>query len=127
MKKSLYFLSLLIMMICVAMPVSAKDGKNSETAVFTLTPGMSCQNCENKIKTNLRFEKGVSDIQTSLKNQTVTVTFNPKKTDVQKLTAAFKKIGYEATTGTPTQKKCDAKGNCCGGDSHKGCPEKDNK
>ena len=60
-------------------------------------PKMSCQNCENKIKSNLRFEKGIKSIETSLDSQTVTVVFNPKKTNVENIQKGFKKIGYAAT------------------------------
>lgn len=116
MKKILSIISVIILLVVgIAVPVSAKDTKKSETVVFTVNPGMSCQNCENKIKSNLRFEKGVSDIQTSLKDQTVTVTFDPNKTNLEKITAAFKKIGYEATVGASGNKSCT--GTCC--DSNK--------
>lgn len=67
------------------------------TVIFTVNPPMSCQNCENKIKTNIRFEKGVTEIVTNLKAQTVTITYNPTKTNPQTLISAFKKIGYTAT------------------------------
>lgn len=47
--------------------------------VFTTTPQMHCAACENKIKNNLRFEKG---IKTSVPNQTVTVKYNADKTTI---------------------------------------------
>lgn len=88
------------------------------TAVFSVTPGMSCQNCENKIKSNLRFEKGVKDITTSLSDQAVTITYDPAKTSETKLIGAFKKIGYTATTAKgatqcTNNKKCDGNKACC--------------
>ena len=43
-------------MMMVAMVTFAKDIK---TVVFTTTPQMHCEACENKIKSNLRFEKGL--------------------------------------------------------------------
>ena len=52
MKKSIITLVLLM----VAMIASAKELK---TVIFTTTPQMHCTNCENKVKGNLRFEKGV--------------------------------------------------------------------
>ncbi len=52
MKKSIITLVLLM----VAMIASAKELK---TVIFTTTPQMHCANCENKVKGNLRFEKGV--------------------------------------------------------------------
>ena len=48
--------------------------KTIKTTVFTTSPQMHCENCENKIKGNLRFEKGVKKIVTDIDSQTVTVT-----------------------------------------------------
>ena len=50
--------------------------KTIKTTVFTTSPQMHCENCENKIKGNLRFEKGVKKIVTDIDSQTVTVTGN---------------------------------------------------
>lgn len=89
MKKTLLMLVLLI----TTMAAMAKDHK---TATFTTSPQMHCENCENKIKNNLRFEKGVKLIETSVENQTVTITYDPKKTDPERLLKGFEKIGYKA-------------------------------
>ena len=70
-------------------------GKELRELVLTPTPQMHCANCENKIKGNLRFEKGVVKIETSVEDQKVTITYDGKKTDVAKLQAAMKKIGYD--------------------------------
>ena len=56
-----------------------------KTVVFTTTPQMHCAACENKIKNNLRFEKGIKNIETSVPNQTVTVKYNADKTTPEKL------------------------------------------
>ena len=53
-----------------------------KTVVFTTTPQMHCATCENKIKNNLRFEKGIKSIETSVPNQTVTVKYNADKTTI---------------------------------------------
>ena len=83
-----------IMLIIAAM-LLALGGKDMRVLVVTTTPEMHCQNCEKKIKENIRFEPDVRKIETSLEKQQVTITYNPAKTDVKKLTAAFAKIGYE--------------------------------
>ncbi len=70
--------------------------KDIKTIVVTTTPQMHCESCENKIKGNLRFEKGVKKIETSIHDQTVTIEYDADKTSVDKLIEAFKKIGYEA-------------------------------
>lgn len=91
MKKSIFTLMLLF----VAVVAMAAD-KNTKKVVFTTTPVMHCENCENKIKNNLRFVKGVTDIETSVPDQAVTVTYNADKTSVEKIQKSFKKIGYDA-------------------------------
>ncbi|MDE5940692.1 MAG: heavy-metal-associated domain-containing protein [Muribaculaceae bacterium] len=86
-----------IALMTASAPATAKEPQKEATAVFTVSPKMSCQNCEKKIKSNIRFEKGVKSIATSLENQTVTIDYNPSKTSPDKIAAAFKKIGYKAT------------------------------
>lgn len=69
-------------------------GSNLRVLVVTPTPEMHCESCENKIKSNMRFEKGVKKIETSLERQEVTITYDPKKNNVEGLQKAMKKIGY---------------------------------
>ncbi len=97
MKRLLFFIGMLAILVALAIPAAAKTPKETETVVFTVQPKMSCRNCETKIKSNLRFEKGVSKIVTSVPKQTVTISYDPAKTDIEHLTAAFAKIGYKAT------------------------------
>lgn len=69
-------------------------GSNLRVLIVTPTPEMHCESCENKIKSNMRFEKGVKKIETSLERQEVTITYDPKKNNVEGLQKAMKKIGY---------------------------------
>lgn len=84
-----------IMILCVmaaaAITVSAKDIREY---VVTTTPVMTCKNCENTIKGNLRFEKGVKNIVTDREHQRVIVTYDAEKTNEAKLAEAFRKIHY---------------------------------
>ena len=89
MKKTL----LLSAMMLTAVVGLAKDIK---TAIFTTNPEMHCESCENKIKGNLRFEKGIKSIKTDLKSKTVTIQYDADKTNVQNIINGFKKIKYEA-------------------------------
>ncbi|MDE6096874.1 MAG: heavy-metal-associated domain-containing protein [Muribaculaceae bacterium] len=118
---------LLFLLASVAILANAKDIREY---VVTTVPQMSCQNCENRIKGNLRFEKGVKKIETDLKNQKVTVTYDADKTDEKKLEEAFGKLNYKVikiddcddSAGCGNEKagcashaaKCSEKnGNCC--------------
>lgn len=85
--KSLITLSLLSLMAFSAM------AENIQTIVYTPDPVMTCQNCEKKIKSNVRFVKGTKRIETSLKDQTVTITYDADKAKPEDFVAAFAKIG----------------------------------
>ena len=97
--------SLLDMSRCSNVGVS----KDLRVLVMTPTPQMHCESCENKIKKNLRFEKGVKKIETSLKEQTVTVTYDATKTDAKKIQTAMKEIGYDTKVVSDTPKEKEKK------------------
>lgn len=112
-KFALTFLSILF--------VFSMYAKDIKELVVTTNPPMSCQNCENKIKGNLRFEKGIKKIETNLPEQRVTIEYDADKTTPEKIEEGFQKIGYKvkvinASEETPScetpAKTCS--GNCCG-------------
>ena len=69
---------------------------NDTTVCFSVEPPMHCTNCESKIKSNMRFEKGISKIETSVPDNVVKITYNKTKTTTEKLKYGFAKIGYKA-------------------------------
>lgn len=119
---------LLFAMLMVALFGSAKDMK---TLRVTTEPQMSCANCENKIKKNIRFEKGVHEISTDLDNQVVTVVYDADKTDENKIVKAFDKIKYKATVlpngcnGDSSSACSKEKGDCCKGKDAKSSNSKE--
>lgn len=81
--------------LVVAFMACSAYAKDIEVLVVTTNPPMSCQNCENKIKGNLRFEKGIKNITTNLSEQRVVIKYDADKTTPQNIEEAFKKIGYQ--------------------------------
>lgn len=73
--------------------LAAKPKKEYATVVFHVH--LHCADCVKKVKENIAFEKGVKDLKVSLEEHTVTVTYDPKKTDEARLKAAIEKLGYE--------------------------------
>lgn len=67
--------------------------KNFEKVVFSV--GLHCQNCVKKVQENISFEKGVKALEISLEKKTVTITYDPAKTDAAKLQKAIEKLGYK--------------------------------
>lgn len=72
-----------------------KEEAKQDTLVVSTTPKMHCENCENKIKKNIRFVKGTKKIETSVPNQSVTIVYDPTKANLEEYKKAFKKIGFE--------------------------------
>lgn len=84
------------MVAALLMAGATSYAKDIHTLVLNTTnPQMHCANCENKIKKNIRFEKGVKNIATNLEKQTVTITYDAEKGSKDQLVAAMKKIGFE--------------------------------
>lgn len=112
MKKVIFTAVLAVLLITLgAITATAKDGKEGNVTVeLALQPAPHCQNCVNKIKGNLRFEKGVKAIDVDLQKKTVIVTYSPKATNVANLEKALKKIGY---TANPYTASCCAPVDSC--------------
>ncbi|MBC8594649.1 cation transporter [Oscillospiraceae bacterium N12] len=95
------------MMVAFAMILSgltAVMAKDIRTAVFKVSQ-MHCENCERKVKNNIKFEKGVKEFSTDLKTKTVSITYDADKTNVDKLKAGFEKFNYKAEFVKETKKE----------------------
>ena len=91
-------------MMLTAVVSMAKDIK---TVVVTTQPVIHCESCEKKIKGNLRFEKGVKQIECNIDEQRVTITYDADKTNSNAIIQSFGKFGYKATeikAEKPTEK-----------------------
>ena len=75
-------------------PSGVQDKKVKKTETVTFKVSMHCKNCANKITENISFDKGVEDLKVSLDEKTVTITYNPAKTDEDTLQKAIEKLGY---------------------------------
>ncbi len=87
--------------------VSVAFAKDYRTVVFKVAQ-MECENCERKVKNNMKFEKGMKEFSTDLKTKTVTIVYDADKTTVEKLQQAFGKFNYVAEVvgeaGTPEKR-----------------------
>ena len=72
--------------------VEKKPKSNEEQVVFSVS--MDCHNCEQKVKKNIPYEKGVVDLTTDLEKKLVTVKYNKDKTDKAKLKKSIEKLGF---------------------------------
>lgn len=87
----------IILSVMVALMAAGASAETLKTVVVTPTPKLTCQNCEKKVKDNVRFVKGTKKIETSVKDNTVTITYDADKAKVADYEVAFKKIGRNIT------------------------------
>ena len=85
--------------------LSAFAQTKADTLVVTTTPSMHCEGCENKIKKNIRFVKGVKAITTSVADQKVTIVYQKDKATYDDFVKAFDKIGFRISRYTCTPQK----------------------
>ena len=96
-----------------------KAEKSNVTTVFVTD--IDCQGCAKKVTNTIPYEKGVKDVQIDVPSKTVTVTYDPAKTNDEALVKAFSKIKIKAEAGccgdcaTKGEKKEAA---CCDGHDH---------
>ena len=83
--------------------VFAQDKKEKEEQVVFLV-GMDCHKCEEKIKKNIPYEKGVKDLTTNLDKKLVTIKYQPSKTDKDKLKKSIEKLGFTCEEVKPQAK-----------------------
>lgn len=87
--------AVLFVSVLTTFAVSAQtDKKEKQRVRFAVE--LDCHSCINKINKNIPYEKGVTDLASSLEGQWVEVEFRGDKTDTTKLIQAFKKIGKDA-------------------------------
>ncbi len=80
-----------VLMISLALLLGAVQLRQ---LVVKPTPQMHCEKCENKIKKQLSYERGVRKVDTSLDKQTITITYDGSKTNKEKLQKSLSDIGY---------------------------------
>lgn len=79
------------LLLTLALCAITSFAKDIKTIIVTTNPQMHCEACENKIKSNMRFEKGIKAIETNISRQEVTLTYDADKTTPEKLMKGFEK------------------------------------
>ena len=117
MKKIILVLFVALFSIAVADAQQPKAKQSTTTTTFVTD--IDCAGCAKKVTNTIPYEKGVKDVQVDVAAKTVTVTFDPTKTNNETLVKAFAKIKIKAEAGCAEKgeaKTCtDA---CCTGHKH---------
>jgi periplasmic mercuric ion binding protein len=88
----------------------SKSNKLEETQIKT---SAVCNMCKSSIEKAMAFEKGVKKANLDKASQVLTVSFDPRKTDKEKIKKAIIAIGYDADDMQADPKAYDRLNECC--------------
>ena len=81
---------------------NAQEPKNAvkKSVTVEFETDIDCAGCAKKVTNTIPYEKGVKDVQVDVATKTVTVTYDPAKTNNETLVKAFSKIKIKAEAKT---------------------------
>ena len=90
-----------VALLCVGFVSAQKPEKMTVTTEFATS--IDCAGCAKKVTNTIPYEKGVKDVQIDLDTKTVTVTYDPTKTNDEALVKAlsFTFWAYSSAPTTP--------------------------
>jgi len=93
------------------------QNKNSGKAVIKTTIYCDhckvCETCGLNFRDNMLKVKGVKMYELDEENETITVYFNPKKTDLKTIKTAISKLGFDADDVKADPEAYEKLDNCC--------------
>ena len=112
-------LVLFVALFSIAVVDAQQPKAKQSTTTTTFVTDIDCAGCAKKVTNTIPHEKGVKDVQVDVPSKTVTVTFDPTKTNNETLVKAFAKIKIKAEAGCAEKgeaKTCTEA--CCSGHKH---------
>lgn len=99
----------ILMMLMITIGVASAQSNDTLTVKSTTVCGM----CKATIEKAMAYEKGVVNSDVDYRAQTVTVIYNPKKTDAEKIKKAITMTGYAADDIPADEKAYKRLRDCC--------------
>jgi len=80
-------------LLFLALPLNAQKKNKTETTNYLVS--LDCQHCVDVITKDLAFTKGVRDLNFSIENKTVAVTYRTDKISKKIIAEKIRNLGYE--------------------------------
>ncbi len=87
--------------------------KAKKTETVEIKSSVVCGMCEERVTSELAFEKGVKDVKVNLETKLITVTYRTNKTDKEAIKKAITKIGYDVDDLLADDKAYEKLPACC--------------
>ena len=109
--KKLLIAGIAAMFVFISLSVKSQD--NSKLAEIKIKTSAICDMCKETLESNLVFEKGIKKSELDVKTALITVTYNPQKTNSDKIRTAITKLGYDADDIPADKKAYEKLSSCC--------------
>ena len=113
MKKTISILGLVIMTMFITNQSIAQEKKKKNYEEVQIQTSAVCGMCEERIETNIAYEKGVKQVELDDATKIVTIGYDPRKNDADKLRTAISKLGYDADDVPADKEAYDKLPACC--------------
>ena len=112
--KRIFFLVVTGLLVSgIAMKGFSQEEKKKKTEEVEILTSAVCDMCKERIEHDLAFEKGIRYVELDLETKIVTVKYNPRKTNPEKIREAISKIGYDADDIEADPKAYEKLPMCC--------------
>ena len=109
------------LMAMVALSIGAKAQQVTDSLTYTkdsmavanIKTSAVCDMCKETLEKAMAYEKGVKKSDLNVESKIFTVTFDPKKTSLEKIRIAITKVGYDADGLAADKNAYDNLNPCC--------------
>lgn len=98
-----------------------------KTLSETIKSSIVCEECEDRVRNGLIYEKGIKRVTFDLETAEIFVKYNPKQITLDEIRTKITELGYDADDKKANEEAfkalpgcCQAKGKCSDGDQHNG-------
>lgn len=105
------FTGLFLTLAVVNCSSSKEAASNLETVEINTTA--QCGMCKETIEKAMAYERGIKEFNLDVDSKVLTVTYNPKKTNPDKIRQAVAKVGYDADDVKADERAYDNLPACC--------------
>ena len=91
---------------------------NAQVEKVKIKTSAICGMCKDKIEEDLAFEKGVKSSDLDLDTKILTVAYNSKKTNADKIRTRITEVGYNADSKERDAKAYEKLPDCCKDGAH---------
>lgn len=107
----------LLFFVFIAFTANAQQGKTNQKAIIKTVLSCDhckqCETCGQNFQTNMLKIKGVRMYELDEQKMTITVYYNPQKTNLETIRTAISKMGYDADDVKADVAAYDKLDGCC--------------